>query len=50
MCLFFIDSFMTVTAMCNTCGTLSTPASDVMNDCKQITAKGGKAMKIAKDN
>ena len=29
LCLFFIDSFMTVTAMCNMCGTLSTPASDV---------------------
>ena len=43
---------MTVTAMCDTRGTLSTPASDVygLNDCKQITAKGGKAMKIAKDN
>ena len=27
--LFFIDSFMTVTAMCDTRGTLSTPASDV---------------------
>ena len=29
LCLFFIDSFMTVTAMCDTRGTLSTPASDV---------------------
>ena len=29
LCLFFIDSFMTVTAMCNMRGTLSTPASDV---------------------
>ena len=29
LCLFFIDSFMTVTAMFDTRGTLSTPASDV---------------------
>ena len=36
--------------MCNMRGTLSTPARVFMNDCKQITAKGGKAMKITKDN
>ena len=38
LCLFFIDSFMTVTAMSNTRGTLSTPASDVYERLKTNNA------------